>query len=367
MIFNTDNFSIAGNHKSPVWASDEWGTLEEVIVGRADGACWPPTEPAVLGCVPDHSHEAFSTQGGKPVEPWLLHKAEEELDGFARLLESEGVKVRRPDQHAHSNSFSTPNWDSPSGLYAAMPRDVALVLGDTIIEAPMAWRCRYFEIEAFRTLFKEYFAGGAKWIAAPRPVLHDDLYHQQYEPNFDGIYAVTEFEPTFDAADFIRFGFDVIGQRSNVTNNMGIEWLRRHLPPGYRLTIIDVVDDKPMHIDATLIPLAPGKLMVNPERLPVIPDIFADWEVRQAPHPTANPVGPTLQMSSGWISMNVLSIDEKRVVVEAQETELMAFMKSWGIEPIPCAFRHFQTLGGSFHCATLDMRRKSEPQSLLKF
>ena len=358
--------SASANPGSPVNASDEWGTLEEVIVGRADGACWPPTEPSVLACVPDHSYSMFASQGGKPVDPELLRKAAEELDNFSRLLEREGVKVRRPDHQPHSASYSTPHWNSPSGLYSAMPRDVALVIGDTIIEAPMAWRCRYFEIEAYRSLFKEYFKDGAKWIAAPRPVLPDELYRKDYAPNLNGILAVTEYEPTFDAADFLRFGYDIVGQRSNVTNDMGIEWLRRHFPPGYRLTIIDVEDDKPMHIDATLIPLAPGKLMVNPERLPSIPSIFADWEVRQAPYPTPNPIGSKLQMSSGWISMNILSVDEKRVVVEEQETELIAFMKNWGIEPIPCAFRHFQTLGGSFHCATLDMRRTTAPKHFLK-
>ena len=39
----------------------------------------------------------------------------------------------------------------------------------------------------------------------------------------------TEYEPCFDAADFIRAGKDVFAQRSQVTNYMGLEWMRRHL------------------------------------------------------------------------------------------------------------------------------------------
>ena len=52
-----------------------------------------------------------------------------------------------------------------------MPRDVLLIVGDQIIEAPMGWRSRYFEHHAYKSLCKEYFRGGARWISAPRPEL----------------------------------------------------------------------------------------------------------------------------------------------------------------------------------------------------
>jgi hypothetical protein len=54
-------------------------------------------------------------------------------------------------------------WTS-TGLYDAMPRDVLLVIGDEILECPLAWRSRYYATSAFRPLLKEYFApapGGA--------------------------------------------------------------------------------------------------------------------------------------------------------------------------------------------------------------
>jgi glycine amidinotransferase len=68
-------------------------------------------------------------------------------------------------------------------------------------------------------------------------------------------------------------------------------------------------------------------------------------------------------MSSAWVSMNVLSLDEKRVIVESQETALMDALRAWGFEPIPCPFRGFNALGGSFHCATVDVRRRGTLQS----
>ena len=96
----------------------------------------------------------------------------------------------------------------------------------------MAWRSRYFEVDAYRPLLKEYTARGAKWITAPRPSLVDALYNQDYRLPEAGEpipFVVNEYEPVFDAADFVRCGRDLFGIRSNVTNEPGIHWLRTHL------------------------------------------------------------------------------------------------------------------------------------------
>ena len=57
-----------------------------------------------------------------------------------------------------------------------MPRDILLIIGDEIIEAPMAWRSRFFEYRAYRKLIKEYFMRGAQWTTAPKPLMSNELY-----------------------------------------------------------------------------------------------------------------------------------------------------------------------------------------------
>jgi glycine amidinotransferase len=342
---------------SPVLSYNEWDPLEEVILGVADGAAVPPWNPMLSMTMPEEQWEFFRTAGGRPFPDEVLDAARRDLDGLAALLEREGVTVRSPERTDHARPFATPDWASPSGLYAAMPRDVLLVVGDEIIEAPMAWRCRYFEVHAYRALIAGYFRAGARWTAAPKPALRE----QQYAGAEGARFCVTEHEPTFDAADFIRCGDHLFAQRSHVTNGFGIEWLRRHLAPAFEVVEIETNDPHPMHLDATLMPLAPGKLLANPERLPVVPPHFRNWEVRYAPPPSPGP--RTLYMSSDWISMNVLSLDERRVIVESRETALMDLLRGWGIDPIPCAFRGFNALGGSFHCATADVRRRGTLQS----
>ena len=62
------------------------------------------------------------------------------------------------------------------GYTNATPRDTLMVVGDEIIESASAWRSRLFEGYAYKKLFCEYFRQGAKWTAAPRPSMADDLY-----------------------------------------------------------------------------------------------------------------------------------------------------------------------------------------------
>jgi glycine amidinotransferase len=349
---------------SPVCSYNEWDPLEEMIVGVVDGAVVPPSHVTLRATLPSDQLEFFRHHAGKPFPPEQIAAAKRDLEELVHLLEGEGVKVRRPQPVNQLEPFGAPGWTS-TGLYAAMPRDLLLVVGDEIIECPMAWRSRYFEVAAYRPLLKEYFKGGARWSSGPRPELRDELYDYDFQDPREGEparYVITEAEPTFDAADFIRCGRDLFAQKSNVTNDFGIEWLRRHLGDRYRIHVFEYADTHPMHIDATLMPLAPGKLLINPERVPQVPEIFKGWDVLRAPRPIL-PREHTLYMTSKWINMNVIMLDEKRVVVERSDEPMIAALASWGFTPLLCNFRSFNTFGGSFHCATLDVRRRGALQS----
>lgn len=349
---------------SPVRSHTEWDPLEEVIVGIVDGASFPPWHRALPPVVPAEQHATFAREAGRPFPAERIEAARRELEEFARILRAEGVTVRRPEPIPQRRPYATLDWTS-TGMYAAMPRDALLVVGEEIIECPMAWRSRYYEALAYRPLLKEYFRGGARWSAGPKPELTDEQYDPEWtEPGPDGPVrtVVTEFEPTFDAADFIRCGRDIIAQRSHVTNAFGIEWLRRQLGDDYRIHVLEFADPHPMHIDATLIPLAPGKLLIHPERVPKVPKLFKGWDVMSAPRPII-PDSHPLYLTSKWINMNVLMLDEERVVVERQDEPMIKALRNFGFTPIPCDFRNFNSFGGSFHCATLDVRRRGSLQT----
>lgn len=340
----------------------EWDSLEEVVVGRLDGGVFPTWQTSMAAVMPAGTEDLLRDHAGGAFPAEHFDAARRELDDFADLLARRGIRVRRPDLVDHSVEFSTPRWRSRGGLYAAMPRDLLLVAGTTIVEAPMSWRCRHHEVYAYRELIKSYFQAGAGWLQAPQPQLTDDLFRADYDSEA-GDYAITEFEPVFDAADFLRFGRDIVAQQSHVTNAFGIRWLAWALGNEFRVHRIEVNDSHAMHIDATLAPLAPGVLLVNPERY-VHDDLFRGWKIIEAPRP-ALPAGWPMYFCSPWVSMNVLSLDERTVVVERREEALIDVLTGAGFDCVPVDFRHVYSFGGSFHCVTADVRRAGGPGNYL--
>ena len=55
--------------------------------------------------------------------------------------------------------------------------------------------------------------------------------------------------------------------------------------------------------------------------------------------------------------MNLLVLEPGTVIVDAAQTRLMDQLDLGGIEVIPMTLRHSRTLGGGFHCVTLDLWR----------
>lgn len=361
-----DPINILEPIENIVCSYNEWDTLEEVIVGTVAGAAEIAYEPALNG-YPESRYFRGHKRSKEDID-----KGEAQLDNFAKILEDHGVIVKRPDKRDYFQSYKTPDFEVPCGNVSACPRDVLLVVGNEIIEAPMGFRGRFFEYLAYRSLVKEYFRKGSKWSAAPKPSMSDELYVKGFSVDpipFDAETnpSLTEFEPCFDAASFTRLGRDIIYQPDIVTNKFGAEWLARHLGPDYRFHQARFKDMRPpQHIDATLVPLKPGLVLTNPER-PCIDEtikLFKNnkWEVVDAV-PSVNRVGCYSPEVSEWISMNVFSIDENTVIVEESEEPFIRQLESLGMKVIPCPFKDVYKFGGSFHCCTLDVRRKGVLQS----
>lgn len=347
---------------------NEWDPLEEIIVGIVEGATVPPWE-TVTPAVVHHEHllDFYRQNGGKPWPQDLLDAAQKDIDEFVHILEAEGVTVRRPSIYETGKPFSTLDFECQSSCGALMPRDVLLVIGDQIIEAPMGWRSRYHENHAYKDLCKEYFQKGARWVSAPRPQLSEASFKQDFVPPVEGDEMrtiLTEAEPLFDAADAIKCGRDIFIAQSSCCNRSGIDWLQRHLGETYTIHEVEVYDTHPMHIDATFYPLAPGKLLINPVRVRKVPEIFtkSGWDILECPQPNM-PDSHPMYTCSKWLSMNVLMLDEQRVIVSKGEDNLIRAFKEWGFNPIECNFYHFESIAGGLHCATVDIRRGGELQS----
>lgn len=369
------HISIANikNEAAPVNSHNEWDPLEEIIVGRVENACVPSLTAEVKAVIHPEEWPFFKKQAGNYFPTDFLKAASAEIETFCDVLQQEGVVVKRPDIVDHKTEYTTPDFTS-RGMYAAMPRDILLVLGDEIIEAPMAWRNRFFEYQPYRTLIKEYFRKGAKWTTAPKPLMSDELYDMEFltddvekrkKLDAEGRFGTTEFEPCFDAAEVMRAGKDLFIRRSEVTNYMGIEWLKRHLDGRYNVHVLSFSEPFPMHMDATLNFVGEGLALKNPNYKFYQQEMFekAGWKILDAPNPVISDSYPLWYSSKWLLNMNVLMLDEKRVVIDTDEVPTQKVFESLGIKCIKVSIKNANAIGGGFHCWTCDIRRKGELKS----
>ena len=337
-----------------VHADDEWSPLKAVIVGRAGRACFPTAPaPIIEATMPSQHVHRFQPQA--PFDEKLVAKAEAELDFLSAILEAEGVKVYRPP-------FGI-DWLSVGGYTGAMPRDGLMSVQNTLIEACFSYPSRDREIElAYEPILKLLAQDGrVEIVRRPSHAFAHTLVDDDGSKSTQ--WAINNSRPAFDTADFMRFGKTIIGQYSHVTNQAGIDHVQKHLPPGYKIEILDVDDPHAMHIDATILPLREGLMIYHPLKVTEESlrkhEVFANWDLRPYPYVPKEPVDPPLYMTSPWLCLNALVLDGERVVVEASDYKTAEFYESLGMKCIPCPFKHVNSIGGSFHCATVDLVREA--------
>ena len=357
----------------PVNAHDEWSPLREVIVGT----------PYHLDYHDDLSFRLFFhrnlTPGGegpakraaanrlfRGVRPGnqLRDECQEDLAAFVDVLEDYGAVVRRPSALTTVPTVQTPYWAAPMG-HALMPRDLFLVVGEEIIETSPAVRARYFEADLYKELFTGYFNAGARWTLAPRSRLLEQNFDFSYvlRHGFDGeVPADPFYELMFDGAQVLRFGQDLIFNASTENHRMGARWLSRHLHGRNRIYVVEVTDN---HIDGSVLPLRPGTLLMHESvDRDSLPAALRHWDMIRyewLDRPMEVPEGGVPLLASQSIGMNVLSLDERHVIVQDIQLPLIRALERGGFTPIPVRWRHGRSLGGGFHCVTLDIRRDSTP------
>ena len=88
-----------------------------------------------------------------------------------------------------------------------------------------------------------------------------------------------------------------------------------------------------------------------------MPKPLQNWDVIWCPEPVDIGHYPGYCNSSTWVNMNLLSINPGLVVLEMHQTNLRKELEKYKIEAAMLPMRHARTLGGCFHCVTLDILR----------
>ncbi|GAB3209567.1 hypothetical protein GCM10027294_24480 [Marinactinospora endophytica] len=236
--------------------------MREVIVGDATHSRIPDQRDpsAWLNCYPDLGPAELERIETGLFPARVIEESNEDLEELAAALRGLGVTVHRPPAVDHADEYGAPGWRS-RGRSSYCPRDLALVVGTTIIETPSPMRARYNELFGLRDLFQDYLLRGAHWLAAPKPRLRDELY--EYDER--GRPVLGEAEPAFEAANCLRLGRDVFYQVSRSGNRMGFRWLESTLRLLGEIRLHPLVGlYEGTHIDSTIALLRPGLVLLNP-------------------------------------------------------------------------------------------------------
>ena len=113
-----------------------------------------------------------------------------------------------------------------------------------------------------------------------------------------------------------------------------------------------------VHIDSTIVALREGLVMLNAARVrpDSVPKVFEHWDKIWVDEVVAQNFYQ-YPYASKWIAMNMLVVDPTTVICDADQPDLIATLKSYKFEVIPLRLRQSRTLGGGFHCVTLDLIR----------
>ena len=163
-----------------VCSYNEWDPLEEVIIGDGFPEKLPILDYTFRLFFHDNIWDPGDYQFGDDfVDKRHVREHSEDIEEFVVLLQSLGVTVKRPKVPKRIHKVKTPAWDST--IHPALNvRDMAMIVGDTIIESPPTLRYRYFENTLLNHLFLEYFNEGCNWIQAPKPIMTDNSFDMSY-------------------------------------------------------------------------------------------------------------------------------------------------------------------------------------------
>jgi len=299
---------------------NEWDKLLSVVVGSATNANWPSNDPVFADEAKKTTWTETPVPSG-PVPQWIVDQANEDLEVLADTLNKLRVNVYRPRDL---------DFVQLGGMYNYCPRDRLIIAGKTVIDPNMMYPCR--EIES----------GALSFVL-------DATEHYIKMPRDKGM--------ILDAANICRLGDTWLFLESPSGNRAAYEWLCRQLPE-IKIELCNFYSG--VHIDSTIAPLRPGLVVLNASRVNPdnCPRAFDGWEKIWVRDVIAQDFYE-YPYASKWVGMNMLSVDPNTVILDAAQTQLIKDLERVGVTAIPLTLRHARTLGGSFHCVTLDLLRDS--------
>ncbi|MER7043648.1 glycine amidinotransferase [Streptomyces jumonjinensis] len=375
---------------------DDFTPLKEVVVGSAANYVGHDRDVSfelfhhenLSGFRSDWAYPRLTRTVSGHRESWAIkeryaEELHEDVEALAAVLAGLGAVVHRPlPLPPDAAPIAGLGWEA-APTPALNIRDNTLILGDEIIETPPAIRSRYLETRLLAPVLTTYWENGARWTTMPRPTLTDMSFDLSYARDTATTLggpteAVDDPQPSpydvgvemmLDGAQVLRLGRDLVVNVAQANHARGAEWLQRHLGDRYRVHRVWRMADN--HIDSMLLALKPGVFLARHDGIrDLMPEPLRSWRYIVPPEPDAGafPVYDDYEdliLTSPYIDLNVLSVDENTVLVNEDCTGLVKTLDAAGFTTVPVRHRHRRLFGGGFHCFTLDTVREGAREDYL--
>ncbi len=281
----------------------EYDPLVHVVMGLGRGYHRDPTRVEIA----NSTHQKTLDAMGHPTERQVV----EEFAGFKAAMEAAGVQVHEPDLAADTVQDQT------------CPRDIAFVIGDTLVIAGMRHAGRVDEIDAVRGILAGF---DGPQIAVPKGL------------TLEGGDVIVHRDVVFVGA----------GQRSDPE---GTAFLIEQFPDHDVIAVPTKglsEGEEVLHLDCAFNPLGLGHALIYPEGLAQIPNEMRGFDWIEVTREEAQA-----------LATNVVSVAPDRIIARDHPScaRVNAELRRAGYRVDEVTFDAVPSTGGSFRCATLPLTR----------
>lgn len=302
---------------------DEWGTLEEVVLGTASSLYFPgphPIESEGRHALGDRilKRVVHGLAAGRRVPGFLRERYVRELAGLEEVLDRHSVRMHRPE-----DVFPTRN--EPPGLGQMFARDPIMVVGSTYIEGQLQIEMRQKENRGLQRLAARLEDEGAV------------------------IAKLADEKVYLEGGDVIvDWPYVYVGIGKYASNIAGAQWLQARLGTDAEVVPVFLREASILHLDCCMTLIGPRRGLIHrPALQDPLPGPLMDYEFIDIDAATRHQMGG-----------NILMLSPETIVTQKRHVALARQLAARGLNVVPIEFTAHAALEGAFRCATAPLCRR---------
>ena len=320
--------------RHPIGTYNEWGTLNDVIVGIYDQFIEPEYIPE-FRWMSEESQNITKTMGGEistDVLPEKMRLLSEKIEAYVALLKKQGITVRRnvplqyPEEQDYLNNIQ-------KGTIYSGGADFFRIIGKHVILLNnLRFPFRRKQVWTVRPVLEPLLRGqDVRYVSLPPVSPH-------YTPN----------DLYLENGDIMLDGRNVyVGISGNATSETGLAWLAQYLGPEYHIYKIPLTNNI-LHLDTVLTLNRPGLLTYYPDFVKELPKPLQDWDKIKV-YPEAG--------EECHFGANNISLDENTIVLSTEYKRMAPEFETRGFEVLMTPMGASIEYGSGSRCLTAILSR----------